>query len=185
MSHLFEFAAHNAPLMIIQFYNNGSQNSFSKPTDAIIKMNIAFSILNIVDLILEMILTQIVNKDNEFSILSKAKIGIVEDSSSEESDSYSDSDTDKVEVKEVMSFDQKLQGSKPLTHKEKLRLRNQEDELINKFRNYNDDLLYMTIISLIVFGIFYWGSATIFEMSPCPINSFEKDEVCLDCTNTL
>ena len=157
MSHLFEFAAHNAPLMIIQFYNNGSQNSFSKPTDTIIKMNIAFSILNILDLVLELFLTQLVNKDNEFSILSKAKIGIVEESSSEES-SYSDSDTEKVEVKEVIPFGQ----TKPLTMKQKSRLKDQEDELIVKFRNYNDDLLYMTIVSSIVFGIFFWGSGSIF-----------------------
>lgn len=57
MSHLFEFAAHTAPLMIIQFYNNGSQNSFSKPADIIVKMNLAFSILNVIDLVLELILT--------------------------------------------------------------------------------------------------------------------------------
>ena len=99
-------------------------------------MNIAFSILNILDLILELFLTQLVNKDNEFSILSKAKIGIVEDSSSEES-SYSESDTEKVEVKEVIPFGQ----IKPLTIKEKRRLKDQEDELIVKFRSYNDDLL--------------------------------------------
>jgi hypothetical protein len=70
-------------------------------------MNIAFSILNIVDLVLELFLFQLVNKDNEFSILSKAKIGIIEESSSEETSS-SESDTEKVAVKEVVSFDKKL-----------------------------------------------------------------------------
>ena len=46
--------------------------------------------------------------------------------------------------------------------KQKSRLKDQEDELIVKFRNYNDDLLYMTIVSSIVFGIFFWGSGSIF-----------------------
>lgn len=107
MSHVFEFAAHNAPLMIIQFYNNQQQNTFSKPTTAIIKMNIAFSVLNLLDLILELFLTQLLSPDHEFSILNKSKIGIVEDESSSSLNTDS-SEEERVEVKEVIPFDKQF-----------------------------------------------------------------------------
>ena len=127
MSHIFEFAAHNAPLMIIQLYNNKQQNTFSKPTDAIIKMNVAFAILNLIDLILELLLIQMVSNDHEFSIISKRKIGIIEDTTETSSSSEDESDTgskgSKVALKEILPLEKKyLEQQKPLTHKERLKL---------------------------------------------------------------
>jgi hypothetical protein len=79
-------------------------------------MNIAFSALNLIDLIVELFLTQLLSSDNEFSILNKSKIGFLEEDSSSSADESSDSEK-MVEVKEVIPFEKQFMHQKPLTLK--------------------------------------------------------------------
>ena len=51
-SHTFEFVTQNAPLMMIQFYNNYYLSKFQKPLDALC---LTFAILNFLSLIVEML----------------------------------------------------------------------------------------------------------------------------------
>jgi hypothetical protein len=63
-------------------------------------MNIAFSALNLIDLICELLMIQLVNKDSEFSIVHKARIGIHDESEiSDTSDSEEDTQEKDIKVK--------------------------------------------------------------------------------------
>lgn len=100
MSHVLEFVAQGAPLMLLQMYNNAEQGKWEKPRDPIITMNLAFTILNGINLLVEFILIQLLNPDSEYSVLSKHKIGIVEEGyrntdSSESEEISSDSSSER------------------------------------------------------------------------------------------
>ena len=138
--------------MLLQMYNNAEQGKWDKPRDIIITMNLAFTILNGIDLIVEFILIQLLNPDSEYSVLSKHKIGIVEEgyhntdsSESEESIISSDSSSQKesrgksreriqfeTQVKEVASpFAKKgVIEERPMTQKELEAIQYQEEDFL-------------------------------------------------------
>ena len=61
----------------------------------------------------------------------------------------------------------------------------QEEEFLSKFKQFNEDILYITIGSVIALGLFGWLSTLIFSIEPCPLNHYERDELCFDCMAPL
>ena len=61
----------------------------------------------------------------------------------------------------------------------------QEEEFLSKFKQFNEDILYITIGSVISLGLFGWLSTLIFSIEPCPLNHYERDELCFDCMAPL
>jgi hypothetical protein len=112
----------------------------------------------------------LLNPDSEYSILSKHKIGIVEegvknsDSSesveSEMSSSEDETDAKETKVKEVLPFGSKraVNEQRPATVKELEQIQFQEEEFLSKFRQFNEDIFYVFMGSLVAIGFIGWVS---------------------------
>jgi hypothetical protein len=85
MSHMLEVAASSAPLMAVQLFNNRTLGKLDSvgPWQLLDLLNLLFTGLSLLDLLLQLCASQIWKPESEYTLLSKSRVGLSKEKTGE------------------------------------------------------------------------------------------------------
>ena len=140
-------------------------------------------------MLLEVFIGQLFKNENDYTLLSRKRIGInepgdgVADNSSDIDSSVEEEDEEPSVEEVVVVGNRGIPLSKFESFKKKYK--SEEDSFFKKEENINSDYGFIFVVSVIVITVSALIISSMMEMQPCADNYYEQDSFCLDCISPL